>query len=212
MLKYKEVGFRLRAFIQTCNPSIQQVQGLLSDLLADDELLFPMRDVVARPIFISIRDLTGSGSGLVQREALLSEVGRTYLPTVVLNVGHLIDGILEKAQDDADLSANKSHSFAPPVTGIGTPNANSKWMGSGENEDPWGVSSTQRSSGQNVVDESTEKVNDYEPKRLNASQICDENLWNKARDPEVDKAFLKAWNLRWFNGKYRPRLERDQEA
>jgi hypothetical protein len=41
----------------------------------------------------------------------------------------------------------------------------------------------------------------YEPKRLNASEICGENLWNKPRDPEVDKALSKAWNLRWFNKK-----------
>jgi hypothetical protein len=35
----------------------------------------------------------------------------------------------------------------------------------------------------------------YEPKRLN-SEICGENLWDKSRGPEVDKLFLKAWNLR----------------
>ena len=46
-------------------------------------------------------------------------------------------------------------------------------------------------------------------KRLNATEYCDENLFNRTHSAERDRAFLKAWNLGWFNKRYRPRLRND---
>lgn len=46
-------------------------------------------------------------------------------------------------------------------------------------------------------------------KRLKSSGYYDEYLFNRTHNPEKDKAFLKAWNLRWFNRRYRPRLDDD---
>lgn len=55
------------------------------------------------------------------------------------------------------------------------------------------------------------KSSKEEAKRLAASAICEETLWNRQRDPEIDKRFLEAWNLRWFNKRYRPRLSDGSE-
>lgn len=46
-------------------------------------------------------------------------------------------------------------------------------------------------------------------KRISPSEYCDENLFNRTHSPERDKAFLKAWNIGWFNKRYRPRLNDD---
>ena len=96
MSTYRTVGGRLGAYIRSNNPSTQQIQSLLGDLLANDELLLPMRDVVARPSFTALRDFAGSGGGAAQRDALLQELARSYLPTVVDGVGQLINGMLDQ--------------------------------------------------------------------------------------------------------------------
>ena len=57
------------------------------------------------------------------------------------------------------------------------------------------------SNSKNVEPDYPEKV-----KSLKPSEVCNENLWNRTRNPERDRAFLKAWNLGWFNKTYRPRL------
>ena len=93
--KYRQVGGRLGAYIRANNPSTQQIQGLLADLLADDELLPTMREVVSRPGFSAVKALAGSGDGGVQRDALLQELSARFLPAVVERVGQLINGILD---------------------------------------------------------------------------------------------------------------------
>ena len=95
MAKYRQVGGRLGAYIRANNPSTQQIQGLLADLLAGDELLPTMREVVSRPSFHALQKLVGSGGGAVQRDALLQELGRRYLPSVVEDVAQLLNGALD---------------------------------------------------------------------------------------------------------------------
>lgn len=92
---YREVGARLGAYIRTNNPSTQQIQGLLADLLAGNELLPTMKEVVSLPSFHGIQALTGSGGGAVQRDALLQELGRRYLPSVLEEVAQTINGMLD---------------------------------------------------------------------------------------------------------------------
>ena len=94
--KYRQVGGRLGAYIRTSNPSTQQIQGLLADLLAGDELLHTMREVVSRASFHSLQALAGSGGGAVERDALLQELANRYLPSVVDDVGQLINGLLDQ--------------------------------------------------------------------------------------------------------------------
>lgn len=91
----RQVGGRLGSYIRAKNPTPQQIQAFLSDLLADDELLNPMKDVVVRPSFAALRESVGTGGGAYQRDALLQELLRLYLPHVVDEVGQLISGMLD---------------------------------------------------------------------------------------------------------------------
>ena len=74
-------------------------------------------------------------------------------------------------------------------------------------EDLWGESTevvNQRKPSNNTsVEESKDNL---KAKRLQPVEYCDEYLFNRTRNPERDRAFLKAWNLRWFNRRYRPRM------
>lgn len=79
--------------------------------------------------------------------------------------------------------------------------------GSMPGEDLWGESAeviNQRMPSNNTsVDESKDNL---KAKRLRTVEYCDENLFHRIHNPERDRAFLKAWNLRWFNKRYRPRM------
>lgn len=94
MDKYGHVGKQLGIYILANAPRIQQIQGLLSDLLIDDDLLVPMRDAVSRPTFLSLYELIGSGRGSLQRDALLQDLSRSYLPVVVAQIRVLLNGML----------------------------------------------------------------------------------------------------------------------
>ena len=96
MISYRQVGGRLGAFVRTNEPSIQQIHGLLADLLAGDKLLQTMREVTTRPKFIVLLELAGSGRGVVERDALLQELSDTYLPAIVDEVGQLLNGLLDQ--------------------------------------------------------------------------------------------------------------------
>ena len=96
MTKYRQVGGRLGVYIRANNPSTQQIQGLLADLLAGDPLLPTMREVALTPEFVPLKGLAGSGGGAVQRDALLQELAERYLPGVVDDIGQLINGLLDQ--------------------------------------------------------------------------------------------------------------------
>lgn len=96
MTIYRQVGGRLGAYIRANNPSTQQIQGFLSDLLAGDKLLPTMREVVTMTEFAVLQGLAGSGAGVVQRDALLQELAKRYLPAVVNEAGQLVNGMLDQ--------------------------------------------------------------------------------------------------------------------
>ena len=96
MTKYRQVGGRLGAYIRANNPSTHQIQGLLADLLAGDKLLPTMREVVTMHEFAVLRELAGSGGGVIQRDALLGELAKRFLPAVVNETGELINGMLDQ--------------------------------------------------------------------------------------------------------------------
>jgi len=96
MANYRQVGGELGAFIRANNPSTQQIQALLRDLLAGDELLNTMRDVVSSASFQNLQSLAGSGQGAIQRDALLNELSRRYLPSVIDGVSQLLNGMLDQ--------------------------------------------------------------------------------------------------------------------
>lgn len=95
MTNYRQVGGRVGAHIRSRNPSIQQIQAVLADLLAGDSLLPTMRDVVSHPSFGQLQALAGSGGGFVQRDALLQDLKARYLPEVVHKVSEFISGMLD---------------------------------------------------------------------------------------------------------------------
>jgi len=189
---YRQVGGRLGAYIRANNPSTQQIQGLLADMLAGDELLLTMKDVVGRPSFQALQALAGCGSGTVQLNALLQELSRRYLPVVIEEVNQLLNGMLDLKQKSPETSADNKRDVIEAE----------------DHRDPWeGRESVPAQNERNGIDSAMSGANTR--RQLTPSEICDENLWNTQRDPETDKRFLKAWNLRWFNKRYRPRLERD---
>lgn len=55
-----------------------------------------MREVVTMPAFSALQGLAGSGQGAVQRDALLQELAKRYLPAVVDEVGQLVNGMLDQ--------------------------------------------------------------------------------------------------------------------
>ena len=93
---YHQVGESLRSFICDHDPTTQQTQAWFRDVLQDDELMPAMLDVVARPSFRALHALTRSnkGQGIAQRDTLLQELGRTYLPEVVDQINAVLTGIL----------------------------------------------------------------------------------------------------------------------
>jgi len=261
MDKYRQVGARLGAYIRATTPNTQQIQALLGDLLADDELLYPMRDAVARPGFAALKPLAGTGGGTLQRDAFLQELARSYLPVVGENIGKVISGMLDfvveqvssetgsKQYDleDIDPWEAAKHSSRPPWEineGITVHDlarhleveservirflfAKGIVVTAGQSIEPEvailvleeldspGAEKVTKEHAE-VLEQQMREASVRPPvrdnagyKRLSASEICDENLWNQQRDPEMDKRFLEAWSLRWFNKRYRPRLERD---
>ena len=95
MTDYRQVGGQMGAYIRANNPSTHQIQALVADLLAGDELFITMREVVGCSSFSPLKPLAGTGTGAVQRDALLQELSQRYLPQVVEEVGRLLDGMLD---------------------------------------------------------------------------------------------------------------------
>lgn len=116
MTNYRQVGGRLGVYIRTKNPTTQQIQGLLADLLAGDTLLPTMREVASSPLFLVLQAYAGSGGGAVQRDALLQELAQRYVPAVLEQVGQLLNGLIDYSQENpsqdlgAGLQQTSNHS------------------------------------------------------------------------------------------------------
>jgi hypothetical protein len=241
MNKFRQAGERLGAYIRASDPSTQQIQALLADLLADDELQQPMRDAVSRPRFASLRELAGTGGGSVQREALLQELARSYLPKVVDGIRDVMNGMLNLAAKEVNLQGDFNSAVRQETDPWESPTTRREISTSSEESltvkdfaKRLGIDSSEViqillskgviATAAQIIDATAARIvrqelsklasedagrDATESKRLGAAEICDETIWNRQRDPEIDKRFLEAWNLRWFNKRYRPRLERD---
>ena len=95
-LNYRILGHNYSLFLRNQNPSLSQSQSYLADALADDNLLPTLRDLISRPSFVSIQSFAGSGQGLIERDSLLYELRQTYLPSVIEDITHFLDGILDR--------------------------------------------------------------------------------------------------------------------
>jgi hypothetical protein len=76
--------------------SISAMQSVIADLTADQpDIGTPLRDLVARTQFQTLIPLAASGTGEIQRNALIGEVRRIYNPDVVFALQEFLNGFLE---------------------------------------------------------------------------------------------------------------------
>jgi len=112
-LNYRIIGRSYSLYLRKNKPSLSQSQSYLSDALADDNLLPSLRDLISRPGFASIQSLAGTGQGLIERDSLIYELRKTYLPSVVEDVTHFLDGILDR--DDVEQGVPTNLNSEPPL-------------------------------------------------------------------------------------------------
>lgn len=98
MASYRQVGGRLGAYIRANNPSTQQIQALLADLLAGDQLLMVMSDLVSRPNFKRIAQLAGSGNGDIEIKELRSEISVIYTTYAIDSAVEILNGMLDRRE------------------------------------------------------------------------------------------------------------------
>ena len=95
----RELGQRLADTLRQNNGTIDspaRLQALVADLVAErQELLLPLRDLVARPAFQALIPRAGSGGGAMQRDVLIQDMGVTFSLPVIAAIGELLDGFLD---------------------------------------------------------------------------------------------------------------------
>ncbi len=97
IIDYRQIGLALANHLNEANgvPSVVSLQGMIADLAADfPELLVPLRDLVTRPTFQGLIAKAGSGSGALQRDALINEVRPVFSVQVLDALTEVLDGFL----------------------------------------------------------------------------------------------------------------------
>jgi hypothetical protein len=126
--RYQEVGEKLRSYIYERNPSTQQLQSILVDLLPGDELLAPMQDIVKRQSFARLVENLDTGLEEAMSTTLKVEISNVYLPDIVHSVDEVVAGLLRKVhsptkakQSDAEKSIRDSQNDRrnPFMIGLG---------------------------------------------------------------------------------------------
>lgn len=121
---YRRIGADLARFVRQQGgqlPSASALQGVVADLVAGQaELLLPLRDLVNRPAFRTLAGLAGSGSGVVQRDALLQELSRTFAPALLTALRETLNGFLDLPAESgfpssAQAPPPRSQTFHEPV-------------------------------------------------------------------------------------------------
>lgn len=114
--QWRELGQRLADYLQrmdVTDVTPARVQGLVADLVGEHQaLLLPLKDLVSRPAFQALIPLAGSGSGALQRDALVSEIQTTFAQQLVTGLGDLLDGFLELPQRDTGRPAAAEQTVA----------------------------------------------------------------------------------------------------
>ena len=97
--QYRAIGGRLAVVLRQRHgqlPSPAAMQGIAADLVGDKtELLLPMKDLLSRPGFQLLVAKAGSGRGVVERQALLADLERTFSPAVITALEELLGGFLD---------------------------------------------------------------------------------------------------------------------
>lgn len=120
--RYRDAGIRTGIFFRDVQPTRKQLQGFLSDLLPDDDLLLPLLECISRSSFATLKDFAASGEGEAQLSGLVNELSSMYLPQVVDDIKEFLLGFLSLPKKE---TGTRSHvrqvlgGFStPPVTRI----------------------------------------------------------------------------------------------
>jgi len=96
---YRAIGGRLAVVLRQRHgetSSTASLQAIAADLVEDQtDLLLPLKDLVSRPGFQLLVGKAGSGSGMVERRALLADLERTFSPLVITALEELLGGFLD---------------------------------------------------------------------------------------------------------------------
>jgi len=97
--QYRAIGRRLADVLRQRQgqiPSPAAMRGIAADLVGEKaELLLPLKDLVNRPGFQRLISKAGSGSGSVERQALLAELEATFTPVVIRAIEELLGGFMD---------------------------------------------------------------------------------------------------------------------
>jgi hypothetical protein len=75
-------------------PSVSALQAVVADLAADQfQLVLPLKELVSRPAFPALAAKAGSGSGAVERQALLQTMEATFTALIITEAYLLIEFI-----------------------------------------------------------------------------------------------------------------------
>ena len=93
----RELGRRLAIHLsRMASPQPPVIQALLADLIAEDQaFLAPVRDLTARAAFLPLIARVGTGSGQLERDALLQSLAPTYSALVLDRLKAFLDGLLD---------------------------------------------------------------------------------------------------------------------
>lgn len=94
MNQYREVGVSLGVFLRSQKPSVRQIQAYVADLVVNEELLVPLKEVVSRAGFVVLRDLAGTGRGRVEKLSFVRDIRKTYASSVADQIEAVLDGML----------------------------------------------------------------------------------------------------------------------
>lgn len=113
----RSLGAQLAKFVRSSEAapfSAGAMQGVVADLTAGNSSLgLPLRDLVSRPAFRSLLPYAASGSGSVQRDALIQDISQIYKADVVKSIEAVINGFLECSSDSAVPAPRKTPAVEP---------------------------------------------------------------------------------------------------
>lgn len=116
--QYRDIGTRLALYLRQRQddwPSSAALQGIVADLLATHvALALPLKDLVSRPAFRTLLRKAGSGSGGLERDALLQDLQRTFAAEVVNDLAEVLNGILDLPLGSGHVAV-RSAALEPPA-------------------------------------------------------------------------------------------------
>ena len=97
-------------------PPVSTLLAVAADLAGEQgQLVLPLRELVSRPSFPSLAAKAGSGSGSLERQALLQSMEATFAPALIAALGEILSGFLDLPAGPTP-SQNTSQPFQKPAT------------------------------------------------------------------------------------------------